>query len=44
MGYSIWNPYTPMEDFGKVYHRGGVNFQMHLIFCVIFISGLSQRE
>ena len=20
----------PVEDFGKVYHRGSVNFQMHL--------------
>ena len=20
----------PVEDFGKVFHKGGVNFQMHL--------------
>ena len=24
------NPQNPVEDFGKVYHRGRVNFQMHL--------------
>ena len=29
MGYSISNPYTPCGRFGKVCHRGGVNFQMH---------------
>ena len=35
----------PVENFGKVCHRGGVNFQMHRsTFCVIFRLGLSERE
>ena len=33
----------PVEDFGKVYHGKGVNFQIH-IPSVIFRLGLLQRE
>ena len=34
----------PVEDLGKMSHKEGANFQMHLTFCVIFRLGLSQRE
>ena len=35
-GYNKWatpfiqNQHSPVEDFEKVYQRGGVNFQMHI--------------
>ena len=32
LAYSILKSINPCEDFGKVYHRGSVNFQMHLPF------------
>ena len=35
---------SPVEDFGKVYHRGECKFSNAPTFCVIFKSGLSQSK